>query len=881
MQNRQVDHYASFEQIYTYAPIGMAIMSVDGVWLKVNPAFCRMLDYTEHDLTALSSQDMTPSAYHQAEKEGIRSLLNGDFPVYELDKPYYRRDGSTVFVSLHLTLVAGHNDHSPSYILCHVQDISRREAAERRLEEIEEVYTLISEHALDIISYSAPDGIIRYCSPSVRELLGYEPEDIVGKNNLDLYHPQDLEKIMTNSSADNALFTYRVLHKDGHYIWLETTTKIIRDEQGQILKILGIGRDITERKKNEDKLAEAQRIAALGSWDWDVVNNEVTMTDQVWRILNLEPGKFPDDRLALIHPDDREHFTNQMMEGKKKEYFRTDFRNLQPDGSIKYLSMRVSVSFDESGNAIWMNGVTQDVSESKIVEMKLQESIERYTSLKKYNHDAVLSLNLEGNIINTNVMAEKLTGYSIQQMVGRNIAAFIGADKLGHILSSSIDDTTAEQHINAFIHKAGHSVEVLTTIAPIIINQQNRGYYIIAKDITDQKRLMIAKEAAENTNKAKSEFLAMMSHEIRTPMNGVIGMTDLLLESTSLDAVQREYIQIISKSGSTLLSIINDILDFSKIESGRAELQEEPFNILECLNETLGILHPKAQEKNLTIHTLVRNSLPELVIGDSDRLKQILMNLVGNAIKFTEQGSIDVSIERLPDHDRHAVLQFKVKDTGIGIAKENISHLFEPFYRVDDFMTRKTEGTGLGLAISKKLVTLLGGDIRVEPTDGQGSLFAFTVHFPEVAQPSSIQKYEPEAEANRPETAQEALKILIAEDNKVNQFVLQKMLESQGHQTWIAENGREVIQMAADEHYDIIFMDVQMPVMNGLEATKLIRKTLPSEQRPFIIAVTANALKGDQEKCLAAGMDAYMSKPVKTSVIIELIKEARRQKIMP
>jgi PAS domain S-box-containing protein len=522
-----------------------------------------------------------------------------------------------------------------------------------------------------------------------------------------------------------------------------------------------------------------------------------------------------------------------------------------------------------------MNGTIQDISERKSVELKLQESIERYTSLKKYNHDAIISLDLEGVIMNTNAMAEQLTGYSVNEMIGMNLSRFIGETNLRRLLSGSEDSTLIEKDIDRIERIDGRYAEVLTTIAPIIINKEMTGYYIIVKDITAQKKLLIEKEAAENTNKAKSEFLAMMSHEIRTPMNGVIGMTDLLLDTPDLTDEQKDYVQIISKSGNTLLNLINDILDFSKIESGKTEFLEEPFNVSETIEEALDVLMSKAREKDLKMTVSVSPDVPRRVIGDSKRLRQVLLNIIGNAIKFTYTGGVTIFVEKMGNHDHAVKLQFTIKDTGIGIPEEKLGNLFEPFYQLDHFMTRKSEGTGLGLAISRKLVELMGGEIWIErqaDSDEQGATFMFTVSFSEEEEPVALK--EP-SEAQGEQHNIQPLKILIAEDHKVNQIVMQKMLNKMGHMTSLSENGSEVIRAVAYETYDIIFMDVQMPIMDGVEATKVIKETLPPERRPYIVAVTANALNGDREKYMAAGMDEYISKPIKSIDVVGMIEKYR------
>ncbi|MBP1989722.1 PAS domain S-box protein [Paenibacillus eucommiae] len=549
--------------------------------------------------------------------------------------------------------------------------------------------------------------------------------------------------------------------------------------------------------------------------------------------------------------------------------FEAEKRYSHTNGEIIWASLHVSLVRDESdGKPLFFISQVIDITKSKVAEIKLLESIERYTSLKKYNHDAIISFGMEGIILNGNQMAEQVSGYSIAELIGTSVAKLIGEKNLANILLALEDYTKVEKDINYIQNKEGSAVEVLATLAPIIIHNQNVGFYIIAKDMTDQKKLIIEKEAAEKTNKAKSEFLAMMSHEIRTPMNGVIGMTDLLID-TSLDPEQIEYVQIIKKSGDTLLMIINDILDFSKIESGKTELVEEPFSVRTMLSETLHIILPKALEKNLEITTSVFPDVPSIVLGDITKLRQVIMNLLSNAIKFTPNGAVAISVQRAAQEEDRVSLQFAIRDTGLGVPQEKIVHLFDPFYQVDNFMTRTVEGTGLGLAICKKLVHLMGGDIWYEPCLEQpGSAFIFTASFQIQTHPDSM-LYDTSAEQDK--LIENPLKVLIAEDNEVNQIVIKKMVEKLGYNSTTVQNGKEAVDACERYPYDIIFMDIQMPVMDGLEATKKIRETLSAKKKPYIVAVTAHAIKGDREKYLAVGFDEYISKPISIDAISNVI----------
>jgi PAS domain S-box-containing protein len=591
--------------------------------------------------------------------------------------------------------------------------------------------------------------------------------------------------------------------------------------------------------------------------NWIYVNPAVCKmfgyTEKELMSLTDEELSYPDDL------DNSKRLRKELLDGVSS-HFEIEKRYIDKNGGIIWISLHISLMRDETnGCPLYFIHQLIDITKSKVTELKLQESIERYTSLKKYNHDAIISFGLDGNVINGNQMAEHLTGYPIEELIGASISKIIGEKNLNNVLSTSNDYITVENKINYINHKEGRTVEVLVTLAPIIIHNTSVGFYMIAKDMTEQKRLIIEKEAAEKTNAAKSEFLAMMSHEIRTPMNGVIGMTDLLLETT-LDPEQRDYVQIIKKSGATLLMIINDILDFSKIESGKAELTREHFNVRAVLSETLHMIMPKALEKNLEISTSVNSNVPNLVIGDVTRLRQVLMNLLNNAVKFTPNGAVAISAQSVKQEQDTVCLQFAIRDTGVGIPKEKVVHLFQPFYQADHYMTRKAEGTGLGLAICKKLVELMGGEIWYEPSRNQpGSTFVFTVKFQVQAYPDSLHDEMPIQQDN---LIEKPLRILIVEDNVINQIVLKKMVEKLGYNSTLVQNGIEAVEAVKRYPYDLIFMDVQMPVMDGLEATKTIKNTVLPKNIPFIVAVTAHALKGDREKYLAAGMDEYVSKPI-------------------
>jgi PAS domain S-box-containing protein len=557
--------------------------------------------------------------------------------------------------------------------------------------------------------------------------------------------------------------------------------------------------------------------------------------------------------------------------------WRGEIENRNKKGHYYWVDATIVPLAGPDGRPEQFIAIRTEITRRKLAEAALEAQLQFVEVLLEATPTPLYLKDRDGRFLRLNKAFEALFGIERASWVGRTLEELVQGPAVA--LERAKDEELLAQ---------GGLQSYESSLVNVQTGEQRQGFYSKATitdangrvsglvgtilDITDRSRLeqalRDATQSAEAANSAKSEFLANMSHEIRTPMNGVIGMTDLAL-GTELNEVQREYLGIVKSSAQSLLVILNDILDFSKIEAGKLAIESVPFALPRLIHDTLRTLEARAQLKGLGLTAELASGLPNGVAGDPGRLRQILTNLCDNAIKFTAQGQITVHAECSANSTGVLELHFAVRDTGVGIPLEKQQRIFEAFSQADTSTTRQFGGTGLGLTICARLVSLMGGRIWVDSTPGEGSVFHFTVQVLPAAEVNADPAPGLVKVGARP---MRPLKVLLVEDNLVNQMVAATILKNWGHTTVLAENGDEAVRIFPQQAWDLVLMDVQMPVMGGLEATRLIRAAEPAGRRTPIIAMTANAMESDRQGCIDAGMDEHMAKPFSASTLQNLIE---------
>lgn len=552
-------------------------------------------------------------------------------------------------------------------------------------------------------------------------------------------------------------------------------------------------------------------------------------------------------------------------------------------GETRYFEVRKTPILNKRGEVNGTQVIFWDVSAHKRVKAELDQERQLLNALLANTPDNIYFKDLDGRYIRiSQAKAKRLALNHPLDAVGKTDSEFFDSEQ---VLRARQDEQSVIQTGRSLVSKEeeiawpnGTNTWVSTTKAPLrnfvgdII-----GTFGISRDITSRKLFEeaqeAAREAAEAANQAKSDFLAHMSHEIRTPMNAILGLTDLVL-ATKLDETQRDYLTTVLASSESLLSIINQILDFSKIDAHKMELESIPFSFGTWVKDTMKALEFRANQKGIELIAKIHPDVPDEICGDPTRLRQVIVNLISNAIKFTDEGNVTVAVSSAEENQRIRLI-FSVSDTGIGIPEEKIGAIFDEFQQADSSTSRHFGGTGLGLSISARLVELMGGTISAESKSGTGSTFRFNVLLDHATED---QKQQLRADQTTPTTItidKSSVRVLLAEDGLANQKLMVGLLERMGFSVHIANNGREAVELYTSEPFDLVLMDVQMPEVDGLEASALIRQQESRTGKPAvpIIAITAHASQADRQKCLDAGMDDFLSKPLRKHELLTTIKK--------
>ena len=720
------------------------------------------------------------------------------------------------------------------------------------------------------------------------------PEQLIGKTDFDIwpaelaekYHNDDLEVL---ASRQQKCIEEPALD-GGRTLWVETFKTPVVDENGKVFGTAGFARDITGIKLAEEtaraseiRMQEIIDVMPVVLFIKDPASNIILMNracEAQWGmsfsdLRGTDASRFfPPEQMALFLARDREVFANRRL----VDFEETAWSASRRENRIMHTYKKPV--FDKAGNPLYLIGMSVDITERKQAEEVLK--------LHKLVIDTAINgfwmVDMKGNLREVNQAYAQMSGYSMAELLAMHISQLEAKEKSVQEVDAHIEKIIAQGYDRfetRHRRKDGQEIDIEVSVR---FMPESQSFCSFLRDITERKRverelrelnerleervgqrtqeLTRAKQLAESANRVKSEFLANMSHEIRTPMNSILGMTHLALRAET-NPNNRGYFKKIQSSGEHLLGIIDDLLNFAKIGAGKVKVETVDFDLSNVMERLDNMIAGKVMEKGLELAFDIDSSIPNNLRGDPLRLVQVLINYADNAIKFTEKGKIIIRARKISEHEESCLVRFEVQDTGIGMNDAEKARLFQPFQQADTSITRQYGGTGLGLAISKQLVGMMEeGRVGVDSTLGQGSAFWFSVRLGKSSMPHAAENTDETAVPQDILAALNGSRILVAENHLLNQEVVTEFLENAGAVVCVAQNGKEAIDLLQKEFFACVLMDLQMPVLDGFEATRLIRAN-PALAKIPVIAMTANASDEDRERCLAAGMDDFISKPFK------------------
>lgn len=702
-----------------------------------------------------------------------------------------------------------------------------------------------------------------------------------------LYHPADREaaKVLIHRAltTGEGYDTRLRLNRNGEERVTRSRAQVERDDQGRIVALFGVVQDITDTVRAEREQAElvetlklAEDLAGVGCWRLDVKTGHVRWSDQVYRIHGVDPATFDpalDDAVAFYHPDDRQVVRDWCAEaiatGQPREF---RLRLIRADGEQRIVVSQCRPDVGRDGQTLALYGVFQDVTETALAHENVTASEARYRLLADNATDIIATYGIDGRFRYISPAIEAVLGYTADDMVGGRFQDFMHADDVEKVRTAfadyaQSDPSTAPPRIAYRGRAKDGSVVWLEAHPKLIRDAEGRPleFHDVVRDISETKALedalIAARDRAEEGARAKSEFLANMSHELRTPLTSVVGFSGLLQASDALPETERRYVDRIATASDALLGVINDILDYSKLEAGAVSLEPLAFSAETMARGAASIVEAQCEAKGLALDVVVEPAVPATLIGDEGRLRQVTLNFLANAVKFTAKGSVRVDVGWTGER-----LRVAVTDTGIGVSQDKVAALFERFTQADNSTTRVYGGTGLGLSISRRLVELMGGEIGADSCKNEGSTFWFEV--PLIA---GERRAERRVQAPVTDSQSSGLCILVADDAPANRELVSAILGSMGVDVHAVADGVEAVEAARTGAYDLILMDVHMPVMDGLDATRAIRALDGPVARVPIIALTANVQPEQVERCREAGMDDHCGKPIQVSELVRVM----------
>lgn len=922
-----------FRTIFENAPIGKCIVGIDGRFITVNQSLCDMLGYSRKEIINKSFNEFTHPDDKEKSSTWVQELIEEKNVPSFLEKRYVHKNGTTIWGYVSSSLFKDASG-APMYFITQILDITERKKFDKDLKDSEEKFRLLFSSTSQAVSLNEiildeknqpVDYVVLDINQSFERQTGLKHGDIVGKRIMEVLPDTDPlwirifgEVALTGKPRQIENVSKRYNRYFDFYIY--------SPRKGQFVLT---STDITERKKEEEiKRLNEKRLEALirlnNLTDKSIEELSDYALEEAVKLTGSKYGYLAfmndDESIIMLHAwssevmnmckvkDSYHQFivkeTGLLGEPikRRRPVVTNDYATENilkhgfPEGHVpilKHLNVPVfdgnkivilaGVANKESDYddtdinqlTLLMNGMWRLIQRRKDEEA-LKESEERYRIIANNSNDIIVKYGTNGRISFVSPACKTLLGYEIKDMLKHSVFEFFHPEDLSFLreYQNRLLNQKAPNLVKHRLRRKDGAYLWFETNNQIILETNGSIKEVVAviRDISDllkSEELIKEKEAAEFANKAKSEFLANMSHEIRNPLNSIIGLSNSL-SRINLSDEQRNIIESLKISSNNLMNILNDILDFSKIEANKTDILNNHFSLRDVVNDVFSSNHAAAGFKNLSYTLNIEDTVPEYLFGDCVKLKQILINLTGNAIKFTERGDVNVLVKENRRKKNKSFLHFEIKDTGIGIKEEDFPKLFQSFTQLDSSTTKSHSGTGLGLAIVKRYAELLNGTVGFESSYNKGSTFYIDIPFV-ISEKKSMEKY---SEVKNTIIAASKPLILLAEDDGINQLYMKGFLNKLGYAVDTAFNGLQVIEKYEQKKYDIILMDGQMPKMDGFEATRRIReKEKESGRNSVIIAITGYAVAGDKEKFLNAGMDDYVSKPIDENMLTDLLEK--------